>query len=125
MDLSVSYVSTTTSSLLSQAAGLARAGIAAQATQSSARTAQQSSARQSDSAGQDSTSWTDGLGDRFASDTANTLLGAQESATTTQSEQTYYYDPLDTNKDGKVTYYEWLTGQKSGSNSSSGTALAA
>ncbi len=124
MDLSVSYVNGSTSSLLSQAAGLARAETATRAARIGQASSQENAARPFETDEDDSRVWSDGLGDRFASDTANTLLGAQEEATATQTDQTYVFDPLDTNKDGKVSYYEWLAGQTQ-SASTAPTASAA
>ncbi len=120
MDLSISSVTGTTSSLLTQAVGMSRAVTAVQATQATTRSPQQSAVRLFQDDEEDTGSWSDGLGSRFAPETANTLLDAQETATSAQADQTFYFDPLDTNKDGKVTYYEWLAGQKS--NSSASTA---
>jgi hypothetical protein len=82
--------------------------------------------------------WTSGLGDRFSSETANALLGVQETAvagsaagtgqtedtpSSSDTERAFYYDPLDTNQDGKVSYYEWLSGQAS-TTSTASTAAA-
>jgi hypothetical protein len=116
MDMSVSSVNGTASSLMMQAVGMPRAVNSVQATQATTRSSQQTSTGTFENDGEDSSSWADGLGDRFATDTANSLLDAQ--GTTTQADQTYYFDPLDTNKDGKVTYYEWLAGQKSSTDTS-------
>jgi hypothetical protein len=111
MDLSVSYVNGSTSDLLTQAAGLVRAETAARAARIGQASSQENAVRSFETDEDDSRAWAEGLGDRFAPDTANTLLGAQEEATATQTAQTYVFDPLDTNKDGKVSYYEWLAGQ--------------
>lgn len=124
MDLSVSYVNGSTSSLLSQAAGLARAETATRAARIGQASSQENAVRSFETDEDDSRVWSDGLGNRFASDTANTLLDAQEEATATQTDQTYVFDPLDTNKDGKVSYYEWLAGQTQ-SASTAPTASAA
>jgi len=73
--------------------------------------------------------WTDGLGSRFAPDTANTLLSAQETASSTgaagQAQHAFYFDPLDTNRDGKVSYLEWLAGQTTSATETATTTEAA
>ncbi|MBN2751313.1 MAG: hypothetical protein JXQ84_01265 [Rhodospirillaceae bacterium] len=78
-------------------------------------------------------SWTTGLGSQFSGETASAILGAQEATTaeatsgendteagaaasTSESETTFSFDPLDTNQDGKVSYLEWLEGQKTTTN---------
>jgi len=77
------------------------------------------------------TTWANGLGDRFTPETANSLLSAQEttsgsdSATQQAREQgAFYFDPLDTNRDGKVSYLEWLAGQKTSTSDDTSASAA-
>ncbi len=89
----------------------------------------------------------DGFGDRFSAESAQTLLGAQESlpqverhpaspaptpdsATdlgTTSAQATPVNgetNPLDSDKDGVVSFVEWLKGQSTESNPTARTATA-
>ncbi|WP_337997150.1 hypothetical protein [Oleispirillum naphthae] len=121
---SVAYSST---DLLVQTASWLRTETSTRA-ENAAQTAQaQPSHRLADESG-DGQSWSDGLGSRFAPETANTLLSAQESSafsSTGAAQHSFYFDPLDTNRDGKVSYLEWQAGQTPSSTTETPTATAA
>lgn len=108
---SAAYAST---DLLVQTASWLRAETATRAENLTQTAQAERSRRLAEESGDGQQAWSDGLGSRFAPDTANTLLTAQEtssSGSTGAAQHAFYFDPLDTNHDGKVSYLEWLAGQ--------------